>query len=97
MIRRVSAILRHAVKNFWRIDGAQWAGAFAHYAFFALFPVIILFVTLASIFIDRDQAGAQIIAFVETYVPIGDCLASTISAAGDFHSCRSLGLIISPP
>jgi Ca2+-transporting ATPase len=72
MIRRVSAILRQAVKNFWRIDGAQWAGAFAHYAFFALFPVIILFVTLASIFIDRDQAGAQIIAFVETYVPIGD-------------------------
>ena len=70
--RRVWVILVSALKNFLRIDGAQWAGAFAHYAFFALFPLIILFVTLASIFVDRDQAGTQIIAFVETYVPIGD-------------------------
>lgn len=86
--RRASAILGHAVKNFWRIDGAEWAGAFAHYAFFALFPLIILFVTVASIFVDREQAGAQIIAFVETYVPIGndkqryifDTLAGVINA-----------------
>lgn len=70
--RRVSAILGHALKTFWQIDGAQWAGAFAHYAFFALFPLIILFVSLASIFVDRDRAGTQIIGFVETYVPIGN-------------------------
>jgi Ca2+-transporting ATPase len=72
MTGRPLEILGQAVKNFWRIDGPQWAGAIAHYAFFALFPLIILFVTLASVFVDRDRAGTQIIAFVETYIPIGD-------------------------
>ena len=69
--RRVWAILCLAVKTFSRIDGAQWAGAFAHYAFFSLFPLIILIVTIASAFIDRDRAGTKIIAYIETYVPIG--------------------------
>jgi len=69
--RRVWAILCLAVKKFSRIDGAQWAGAFAHYAFFSLFPLIILIVTIASVSIDRDRAGTKIIAYVETYVPIG--------------------------
>ena len=86
--RRVWAVLRLAVKKFWRIDGAQWAGAFALYAFFSLFPVIVLFVTLASAFIDRDRAGNEIIAFVETYVPISgakqryifDTLAGVVNA-----------------
>jgi len=89
-IRRVWAILRVAVKKFSRIDGAQRAGAFAHYAFFSLFPLIILFVTIASTFIDRDRAGTEIIAYVETYVPIGgekqsyifDTIAGVVKARG---------------
>ena len=69
--RRVWAILCLAVKKFLRIDGAQWAGAFAFHAFFSLFPLIILFVTSASVFVDRDRAGKEIIAYIESYVPIG--------------------------
>jgi YihY family inner membrane protein len=65
------AIGRLAAKKFSRIDGAQWAGAFAHYAFFSLFPLIILIVTIASAFVDRDRAGAKIIAYIGTYIPIG--------------------------
>ena len=38
--RRVWAILYLAVKKFLRIDGAQWAGAFAFNAFFSLFPLM---------------------------------------------------------
>ncbi len=68
--RRVWAILCLAVKKFLRIDGGQWAGAFAFNAFFSLFPLIVLFVTIASAFIDRDQAGKAIIAGMENYVPI---------------------------
>ncbi len=68
--RRVWAVLCLAVKNFFRINGVQWAGAFAFNAFFSLFPLMILLVTIASFFVDRDQAGKEVIAFMENYVPI---------------------------
>lgn len=70
-IHRVWAILSLAVKKFSQIDGVQWAGAFAFNAFFSLFPLIILFVTIASSLIDRDRAGTAIIGYVGKYVPIG--------------------------
>ena len=68
--RKVWAILCLAVKKFLRIDGAQWAGAFAFNAFFSLFPLIVLFVTIASAFIDRNRAGKEVIAYMASYVPI---------------------------
>ncbi len=68
--RRLWTILCLALKKFFRIEGAQWAGAFAFNAFFSLFPLIVLFVTSASFFVDRDRAGRAVIAYVESYVPI---------------------------
>jgi YihY family inner membrane protein len=66
----VWTILCLAVKKFWRIDGTQWAGAFAFNAFFSLFPFIVLFVAIASAFIDRDRAGKAIIDYMGSYIPI---------------------------
>jgi Ca2+-transporting ATPase len=68
--RRVWAILYLTVKKYLRIDGAQWAGAFAFNAFFSLFPLTVLLVTVASSFVDRDQAGKEVTAYMESYVPI---------------------------
>jgi Ca2+-transporting ATPase len=68
--RRVWAILGLAVTKFFQIDGAQWAGAFAFNAFFSLFPLMVLLVTIASLFVDRDRAGKEVIAYMESYVPI---------------------------
>lgn len=78
------------MKKFSRIDGAQWAGAFSFYAFFSLFPLIVLFVTTASIFIDQERAATEIIAYVKTYVPIRgerqsyifDTMAGVVNARG---------------
>jgi YihY family inner membrane protein len=86
--RRVWAILCLAVKTFVRIDGAQWAGAFAFNVFFSLFPLMILLVTIASSFVDRDRAGKEVIAYMESYVPISgemqrhifDAIAGVIKA-----------------
>ncbi len=86
--RRVWAILYLAVKKFLRIDGAQWAASFAFHAFFSLFPLMILLVTTASFFVDRDRAGKEVIAHVENYVPtsgemqhrIFDIIAGVIKA-----------------
>ena len=87
---RVWAILCLAINKFLRIDGAQWAGAFAFNAFFSLFPLIVLFVTFASAFIDRDRTGKEIIAYMESYVPIRgemqsyifDTIAGVVKARG---------------
>ena len=69
-IRRIWKVLFLAFKKFLHIDGVQWAGAFSFNMFFSLFPLIVLFVTIASTFIDRDRAGKVIITYIENYVPI---------------------------
>jgi Ca2+-transporting ATPase len=77
-IRRVWAILRLAVKKFLRIDGAQLARAFAFNAFFALFPLMVLLVTIVSSFVDRDRVGKVVITYMENYVPISGEIQSHI-------------------
>jgi Ca2+-transporting ATPase len=67
----VRSVLYFAIKKYFKMDGSQWAGAFAFNAFFSLFPLIILVVTIATPFVDRDKAARDVIAYVESYVPIG--------------------------
>jgi len=76
--RRAWVIFRLAARKFLLIEGTEWAGAFAFNAFFSLFPLMVLLVTIASAFIDRDQAGMVVIAYVETYVPISGDMQSYI-------------------
>jgi YihY family inner membrane protein len=93
--RRVWAILCLAVKKFLRIDGAHWAGAFAFNAFFSLFPLMILIVTIASSFIDRDRAGKELIASMEIYVPISDKMLQYIfnTIAGVIKAREQVGAV----
>jgi len=67
--RRIWAILFLASKKFLHIDGAQWAGAFAFNAFFSLFPLMVLLITVASYFVDQDKAGKEVVSYIERYVP----------------------------
>jgi YihY family inner membrane protein len=99
--RRVWSILRFSAKTFLRIDGAQWGGAFAFHAFFSLFPLMVLLVTIASSFIDRDRAGKEVIAYMESYVPISgamqhrifDVIAGVINARKNASAIALLILI----
>jgi len=93
--RRAWDIVWLAVKKFSRIDGTQWAGAFAFNAFFSLFPLCVLFLTIASVFVDRDRAGKEIMAFMESYVPMNDTLQSDISdtIAGVVKARRQAGVV----
>lgn len=68
--RCVWAIFRRATNTFLRIDGAQWAGAFAFNAFFSLAPLVVLLVTIASALVDRDRAGPAVIAYLQSFVPL---------------------------
>jgi len=70
MSARIQAVLSLAVVKFIRLDGAESAAAFAYNAFFSLFPLIILFVTVASLFVNRSTASAAVIGYVENYIPV---------------------------
>jgi len=90
-----------AVKIFLQMDGPTSAAAFSHYAFFSLFPLIILSAAIASLFVDRERAGMEIIAYVEAYVPIGgemqsyifDTISGVIEARGPVSALALLMLV----
>ncbi|MDZ7595833.1 MAG: YhjD/YihY/BrkB family envelope integrity protein [Thiobacillus sp.] len=99
--RRGWSIFRLAARKFLRIDGAAWAGAFAFNAFFSLFPLMVLLVTIASAFIDRDRAATEVIAYVETFVPLSgdmqayvfDTIAGVIKVRGQAGAIALLILV----
>ncbi|MDZ4286668.1 MAG: YihY/virulence factor BrkB family protein [Prosthecobacter sp.] len=67
--RRVALMFWGAVLRFFDIDGEQRAASFAYYAFFALFPLILLFVTLGSQFFDSAAVADYIIKYLAQYMP----------------------------
>jgi YihY family inner membrane protein len=69
-LRAMWQTLRLAVGKFSRIDGAQRGAAFGYYAFFALFPLLVLFVTVGSLFVDRDVAVQQVMNHARLYFPL---------------------------
>jgi Ca2+-transporting ATPase len=73
----------------------QWAGAFSFNAFFSLFPVMILLVTIASAFVDRETAGKEVIIYMESYVPIGGTMQGHIveTIAGVIKARRQAGAV----
>jgi YihY family inner membrane protein len=93
--RRIWAIFRLAIKKFLRIDGMHWAGAFAFNAFFSVFPFLVLLVTIASFFADRERAGQEVITFLEGYVPLSGEMQGHIfdTVAGVIKTREQAGLV----
>jgi YihY family inner membrane protein len=64
-------IVGEAFQRYGRINGEQCAASFAYYAFFSLFPLILLSVVVGTFFVpDRLQAALQVVKQVEEYVPL---------------------------
>ena len=52
-------------------DGELRAASFGYYAFFALFPLILLFVSLGTMVLgDKNIVAAQVLGFVNAYFPV---------------------------
>ena len=102
---RIWTVLRLAADKFFLIDGGQRAGAFAYNAFFSLFPLIILFVTIASAFISYDTAGRAVIGYVKQYVPLSgetqryifDTIAGVVKARSKASAAAFLMLLWAAP
>ena len=75
LFRRVAAplvqIAGDAFQRYGQIDGEQCAASFAYYAFFSLFPLILLLVVVGTFFVpDRLQAARDVVQQVQAYVPL---------------------------
>jgi len=87
--------------KFFSIDGEQRAAAFAYYAFFALFPLILLFVILGSQIWDHATVVNYIIDNVGQYLPFNATDRHTVDAAihaivdarGSVSAVAMLGLV----
>jgi YihY family inner membrane protein len=58
------------VENYFKIGGSEGAAAFAYYAFFSLFPLVMMAVMVASFFADRDRAVREVIGYLKEYAPL---------------------------
>ena len=62
-----------AIQRYGAINGEQCAASFAYYAFFSLFPLILLGVAIATLFVwDREQTASEILTQVDQYLPLQD-------------------------
>jgi YihY family inner membrane protein len=63
--------LVRAVNRYGEVNGEQCAASFAYYAFFSLFPLILLFVAVGTLFVsDREQAARRLVTQIEAYTPL---------------------------
>jgi YihY family inner membrane protein len=85
-----------AVERYLETDGEQRAASFAYYALFALFPLMILSVSISSIFVKKAEAANAILGFVNEHFLVEpgeqqDVIVQTIN--GVVHSRRSAGFL----
>lgn len=88
-------ILRLASKKFFLINGSQLAESFSYNAFFSLFPLMILLVTIASTFTSWESAGTEVIGYIEGYIPLsGDMQAYVFSTIAGVMKTRGKASVV---
>jgi len=65
-------ITKRALERWNEVDGDQRAAAFAYYLLLSLVPLIIMLVTLGSLFVSRDAATRDVIQLINHYSPLTD-------------------------
>jgi len=67
-------IFKTSFQSFGDVRGAQAAASMAYYAFFSLFPLLLVFISAAGYFLQRQQAYNQVILLVKDALPISQQL-----------------------
>jgi YihY family inner membrane protein len=69
--RHVWDVIWRAMVKYTETDGEQRAASFAYYAFFSIFPLILLLVSVGAMFVDDEQKAAEaVIKTVGNYIPV---------------------------
>lgn len=67
-------ILKNTVESYAQARGAQAAASMAYYAFFSLFPLLLVFVSVGGYFLESKQVYQQAIALVKAAIPVSQTL-----------------------
>ena len=68
---RVWEIIARTVAKYVETDGELRAASFGYYAFFALFPLLLLFISLGTLVLgDKNVVASQVLDFVSAYIPV---------------------------
>ncbi len=99
--QRVVRMFWEAAVKFYDIEGEQRAAAFAYYAFFALFPLILLFVILGSQIWDHAEVVSYLIQNLGQYTPfnpadmhvVDNAIHGIVDSRGSVSTLAMLGLV----
>jgi YihY family inner membrane protein len=64
-------ILRGTLESFERLQGSQAAAGMAYYVFFSLFPLLLVFISVGSYFLEEGRVYQQLIYVVDRAIPVG--------------------------
>ena len=62
-------ILRTALQRFTEERGSETAASLAYYAFFSIFPMLLVFVVVGSFFVDRSELQTQLLNLLDGVLP----------------------------
>jgi YihY family inner membrane protein len=93
--RQVWRVVWRTLVKYTETDGEQRAASFAYYAFFSLFPLILLLISIGAAFMDADTAAEKVVGFVSPYLPVEPGKANLIlnTMNGVVKSRNSAGAI----
>src|SRR3954470_6224788 len=69
-LRRAWSVAWRAVVKYTETDGEQRAASFAYYAFFSIFPLLLLLVSIGAMFLDEDKAVQAVMNTLGNYIPV---------------------------
>jgi membrane protein len=86
------SVVSNALRSFNDARGAEAAASMAYYTFFSLFPLLLVFVFVASLFLGGEQAYRETVDFVTQAIPISRRLIEqNIGQVVDLR--RTVGLV----
>jgi len=62
-------VIRRAFSHFTEQRGAETAASLAYYAFFSIFPMLLVFIVVGSFFVDQNVVEDQLLSVLQGIVP----------------------------
>lgn len=96
-VYRVWKIAVRAVYKYLETDGELRAASFAYYAFFAIFPLLLLFISLGALIWDQGTVARSVLNFAGDYIPTTkdqNLVISTINGVMRFRGKAGLVAVL---
>ena len=96
--KRLGEVIVDSVRSIFIDNVPQWAAAISYYTLLSAFPLLLVGATIASFFIDPDQATQKLTNLLGDFVPegenqISDAVQSAINARGQIGLLSFAGLL----